>query len=101
MISRLKMILQYGYDYPTKLHFKYSKKFPKVIEGHFLIWNESKLTYLPKNFEVTGCLDLDGCKNLHELPEGLTVGGRLDITDTSITKLPKNYKVAGPIYKDF
>jgi hypothetical protein len=39
--------------------------------------------------------------NITSLPEGLTVGGDLDLRGSSVTSLPKGLTVNGKIYKDF
>jgi hypothetical protein len=42
-------------------------------------------------------LVLFGCKNIQSLPEGLKVGGDLDLRLTDLTSLPKGLKVYGSI----
>ena len=42
-------------------------------------------------------LDLEGCKNLKSLPNGLKVEGDLDLRDTNITSLPSDLEVGGDL----
>lgn len=49
--------------------------------------------------ENDGNLDLEGCTGITSLPEGLTVGGYLDLRGTGITALPEGLKVGGNIYR--
>jgi hypothetical protein len=39
------------------------------------------------------CLHRSGIMEITELPDGLTVGGTLDLAETSVTSLPKGLKV--------
>ena len=54
----------------------------------------SQIEKLPDNLTVNGMLDLDNCKNLQELPNGLKVKG-LDLRDTNIKSLPSDLEVGG------
>ena len=42
-----------------------------------------------------GCLDLENCTGITSLPEGLVVGGYLDLRGTGITSLPDGLVVGG------
>jgi hypothetical protein len=42
-----------------------------VVNGDLNLSNLQKLQALPEELTVTGCLTLDGCISLHELPRGL------------------------------
>jgi len=42
---------------------------------------------------VNGYLDLEFCKNIESLPNGLKVKGSLDLRDTNITSLPSDLEV--------
>ena len=53
----------------------------------------SQIEKLPDNFIVNGYLDLESCKNLKSLPNGLKVKDGLDLRDTNITFLPSDLKV--------
>ena len=46
---------------------------------------------------MNGKLDLDSCKNLKSLPNGLKVKDFLDLRDTNITSLPSDLKVEGDL----
>ena len=45
-----------------------------------------------------GYLDLEGCTGITSLPEGLTVGGYLDLRGTGITSLPEGLAVGESLY---
>ena len=47
------------------------------------------------NLHYGGSLDLEGCTGITSLPEGLTVGGDLDLRGTGITSLPEGLTVGG------
>ena len=42
---------------------------------------------------MNGYLDLDSCKNLESLPNGLKVKGTLDLRRTNLTSLPSDLEV--------
>jgi len=67
----------------------------KVREARILMINA-----LPDGLTVGGWLDLAGCTGITALPDGLTVGGSLDLRGTGITALPENIHsmVKGNIY---
>lgn len=44
---------------------------------------------------MKGDLNLARCTGLTSLPDGLTVGGNLDLTDTGITRVPASAWIAG------
>lgn len=48
------------------------------------------LTGLPPWLRRVSQLDLCGCRNIGELPEGLEVGSWIDIAETGITQLPQS-----------
>ena len=52
---------------------------------------------LPDNLTVNGKLDLDSCKNLQSLPNGLKVKNSLDLRNTNITSLPSDLEVNGDL----
>ena len=54
------------------------------------------ITSLPEGLTVGGCLDLEGCIGITSLPEGLTVGGYLYLRDTGITNTSKVKKKLSP-----
>ena len=59
---------------------------------------DSGITSLPEGLTVGGFLDLCGT-GITSLPEGLVVGGFLDLEDcTGITSLPKDLTVGGYLY---
>ena len=63
------------------------------IEGGLYL-NYLDVTSLPEGLKVGGALDLENCKSLTSLPEGLKVGGYLDLNKCkSLTSLPKGLKV--------
>ena len=53
--------------------------------------SNTQITELPEGLTVGGSLDLSNTQ-ITELPEGLTVGGYLDLRNTQITN-PKHYKL--------
>ena len=57
----------------------------------------SQIEKLPDNFIVNGYLDLEKCKNLQSLPNGLKVGHTLDLRDTNIRSLPSDLEVGGSL----
>ena len=57
------------------------------------------ITSLPEGLTVGGSLDLEGCTGITSLPEGLTVGESLDLEGcTGITSLPEGLTVGGWLY---
>jgi len=52
---------------------------------------------LPEGLSVGGSLDLEGTQ-ITSLPEGLSVGGSLDLRGTQITSLPEGLSVGGSLY---
>ena len=56
------------------------------------------ITELPDGLSVGGYLDLEGCTGITELPDGLSVGGSLDLRGTGITALPDGLSVGGSLY---
>ena len=58
-----------------------------------LILMYSQIEKLPDNFTVNGTLDLQRCKNLQSLPNGLKVTYDLDLRRTNITSLPSDLEV--------
>ena len=67
---------------------------PSDLEvGGSLILIRSQIEKLPDNLTVNRTLDLEGCKNLKSLPNGLKVKGDLDLRDTNITSLPSDLEV--------
>ena len=57
----------------------------------------SQIEKLPDNLIVNGTLDLDTCKNLKSLPNGLKVTN-LDLRRTNITFLPSDLEVVGDLF---
>ena len=56
---------------------------------------------LPDGLTVGGWLDLYECTGLKSLPDGLTVGGYLDITEcTGLTAIPYNLKTGDGVLSD-
>jgi len=62
------------------------------VEGD-LDLTETDIESLPDGLNVEDNLSLYGCKNIQSLPEGLEVGGFLDLGHSNITSLPKGLKV--------
>ena len=60
----------------------------------------SQIEKLPDNLTVNGLLDLDSCKNLKSLPNGLKVTN-LDLQRTNITFLPSDLEVVGDLFLDY
>jgi hypothetical protein len=60
--------------------------------------SETVITSLPNGLKIGGDLDLIDCSNLTSLPEGLEVGGDLDLENcTNLTSLPEGLKVGGEL----
>ena len=66
--------------------------------GGYLDLRGTNITALPEGLTVGGYLDLEGCTNITALPEGLTVGGSLYLRGTNITALPEGLTVGGSLY---
>ena len=64
----------------------------KVPAARVLLVNE-----LPEGLSVGGSLDLRGTQ-ITQLPEGLSVGGSLYLRGTQITQLPEGLSVGGYLY---
>ncbi len=54
--------------------------------GGSLYLDGTGITTLPDGLTVGGYLDLEGCTGITTLPDGLTVGGYLDLRGTGITE---------------
>ena len=63
--------------------------------GGSLDLRDTQITALPEGLTVGGYLDLENCTQITALPEGLTVGGYLDLRGTQITALPEGLTVGG------
>lgn len=74
-------------------------KIPRLPEnlmvGVDLLASGSALETLPSGLRVGKNMFLDSCKNLHTLPEGLTVFGNLDLSESGIRELPDRCVIAG------
>ena len=58
--------------------------------------SESNIKSLPDGLKVGGYLNLRGCISLTSLPDDLVVGGNLNLRGcTSLTSLPRDLKVDG------
>jgi len=75
------------------------------INDEYLRYNGSldlsntKISFLPDDFEVLQDLDLRDCKDLIALPEGLKVGRDLNLRRcTNLKTLPKGLEVKGDLY---
>lgn len=66
-----------------------------LMIGEDLLASGSALETLPPGLRVGRNLFLDSCKNLHFLPEGLTVFGDLDLSESGIRELPSHCTIAG------
>ena len=67
------------------------------VEGD-LDLTKTDIESLPDGLKVEANLSLYGCKNIQSLPEGLEVGGFLDLGYSNITSLPKGLKVGGRLF---
>ena len=56
----------------------------------------TQIASLPEGLTIGGWLDLEGTQ-ITSLPEGLTVGGWLDLRGTQITSLPEGLTVGGSL----
>ena len=71
---------------------------PSDLEvGGSLFFINTPIEKLPDNLIVNGTLDLDTCKNLKSLPNGLKVTN-LDLRRTNITFLPSDLEVVGDLF---
>ena len=69
-----------------------------VVEGN-LDLNNTNISSLPQGLHVGGGLDLYNCTSLIKLPQGLHVGGDLYLAgSTSLTTLPQGLTVGGDLY---
>lgn len=66
-----------------------------LMVGEDLLASGSALETLPLGLRVGRNMFLDSCKNLHSLPEGLTVFGDLDLSESGIRELPRRCIIAG------
>jgi hypothetical protein len=64
------------------------------VKGNLLL-QYTKITSLPEGLKVGGNLDLDGCYIFKFLPKGLEIGGYLSLTHSDIESLPEGLKVGG------
>jgi hypothetical protein len=63
-------------------------------DGNLILRNRTALESLPEGLRVGGALDLSGCTALKSLPEGLRVGGWLDLRGcTALESLPEGLRV--------
>ena len=63
-----------------------------------LVLDYTEITSLPEGLKVGGNLDLHLCRKLTSLPEGLKVGGTLNLSGSKITSLPKGLKVGNSLF---
>ena len=61
--------------------------------GGHLDLRGTQITALPEGLTVGGSLDLENCTQITALPEGLTVGGYLDLRGTQITNDDKYHRL--------
>ena len=80
---------QTGYELKVKDNHLY--------HGGYLDLRGTGITSLPEGLTVGGSLDLEGCTGITSLPEGLTVGGYLYLRGTGITSLPEGLTVGGSL----
>ena len=62
-----------------------------------LLLSGTGITSLPEGLTVGGDLDLEDCTGITSLPEGLAVGGYIDLRGTRITSLPEGLTVGGDL----
>ena len=80
-------------EYSLDLRYTNITSLPSDLEvGGNLLLLYSQIEKLPDNLIVNGKLDLDSCKNLKSLPNGLKVK-KLDLRKTNITSLPSDLEV--------
>ena len=70
------------------------------IKGRLNLF-DSKITSLPEGLKVGGDLDLSYSEKLNSLPKGLKVGGYLNLFYSKITSLPEGLKVGGDLTLTF
>jgi len=79
---------------------------PAMIDAEKFMPQTGKLKTLPTDFHVTGTLDLDlpydaeGDGWITSLPDGLSVGGDLQLGNCGIKKLPSGLKVGGDLFME-
>ena len=61
------------------------------IDGDLDLSGNAGITALPDGLSVGGSLDLRGT-GITALPDGLSVGGSLDLRGTGITNIPKKFE---------
>jgi len=67
------------------------------VKGNLLL-QYTKITSLPEGLKVGGNLDLDGCYIFKSLPKGLEIGGYLSLTHSDIKSLPKGLEVGKDLF---
>jgi hypothetical protein len=86
-------------EHRTPLKFKLLNNIPltkeELIVDDDLYLFDSKITSLPEGLKVGGYLDLGFCPNLTSLPKGLEVGEKLSLMYSKIESLPEGLKVGG------
>jgi hypothetical protein len=86
-----------GHNAPFKWKLENNIPFSKEelnVKGNLLL-QYTKITSLPEGLKVGGNLDLDGCYIFKSLPKGLEIGGYLSLTHSDIKSLPEGLKVGG------
>ena len=90
---------QYRYNDHLYLWGIQIKKLPNNLHvSGFLDLSYSNIPKLPDKLYVRGYFNLDGCKQITELPNSLYVGGDLVLHGTNITELPNNLYVGIDLY---
>ncbi|WP_395749173.1 DUF6745 domain-containing protein [Prosthecobacter sp.] len=97
----LLALLESGKSAPEKFEtslldltgFSDTSRLPAEIRCHTLIWKNSSITELPEGLEVRHKLDLSGSSQLEKLPAGLSVSVLALNNCTRLEALPENLRV--------
>ena len=68
-----------------------------IYNGNLSVCGRADITELPDNFKIIGNLNLS-CSTVNKLPKGLEVRGWLSISRTEIEELPEDTKFDGNFY---
>jgi hypothetical protein len=102
-LKKIFDFLEENGEHNAPLMWKLQNNIPITEKDDLIVKGDLDLTKtdiesLPDGLKVEANLSLYGCKNIQSLPEGLEVGGFLDLGYSNITSLPKGLKVGGRLF---
>ena len=71
------------------------EKLPDDLHVNYLDIYSSKLKYIPENIKYFAYLNISFCNNIKKLPDDLVISDILNISFSSIRKLPNNLHALG------